>query len=182
MEGGSKGKDQDDVHNKEAKQSTKRDDNVQVGWHVDPKDVIMTSTEEEYGCEAHEIEEVATKNDIEEVAMDDTAKAVDQRCMESSMLVPETWAVATESQHETQEMEGGDKGKVIVGVHDKDAEQSTTKDDDGQAGQEDLKGVPWDEISTSNNEETNIKIVISNMRLCDEGAEVGSMKCVHLRT
>ena len=58
------------------------------------------------------------------------------------MLVPETWAVATESQRETQETEGGDKVKLIVGVHDKNGEQSTTKDDEGQTGQEDLKGDP----------------------------------------
>ena len=93
---------------------------------MDPKDVITTSIEEDNGCEAHEIEEATTKNDIKEVAMDDTAKAVNQRYMEYSMLVLETWAVATKSQRETQEMKGGDKGKVIAGVHDKDGEQSTT--------------------------------------------------------
>ena len=46
--------------------------------------MITTSTEEDNGCEAHEIEEVA--NDIEEVAIDDMAKAVNQMCMESSSL------------------------------------------------------------------------------------------------
>ena len=100
--------------------------------HVDPKDVITTSIEEDNGCEAHDIREVVTKNDIKEVAMDDTTKVFDQRHMESSMLVPETWAVATERQRETQETEGGDKGKVIAGVHDKDGEQSMTKDDEAK--------------------------------------------------
>ena len=66
-----------------------------------------------------------------------------------------------------------DKGKVIVSMDDKNEEQSTTKDDEGQAGQEDLKSAPWDEISTSSNEDTNIKIVISNIRLYDEGARSG---------
>ena len=58
-------------------------------------------------------------------------------------------------------------------MHNKNEEKSTTKDDEGQAGQEDLKSVPWDEISTSNNEDTSIKIVISNMKLNDEGAQSG---------
>ena len=163
MEGGNKGKDQDGVHNKEVEQSSENDENGHVG-HVDPKDEFATSIEEDNGCEAHE---------IKEVAMNDTTKEVDQRHMEYSMLVPETWAFATESEHETQEAEGGDKGKLIVGMHDKNGEQSTTKDNEGQAGEEDLKSVPWDEISTSNNEDTSIKIVISNMRLYDEGARSG---------
>ena len=110
MEDGNKGKDQDGVHNKEVEQILERDDDGHVG-HVDLKDVIMTSIEEENGCEAHEIEEAATKKDMKEVAMDDTTKEVDQRHMEYSMLVPET--------------QSGDKGKVIVGVHYKDAEQRT---------------------------------------------------------
>ena len=91
------------------------------------------------GCEAHEIEEETSKYDIKEVVIDDTAKAIGQRHMEYSMLALETWAVATETQHETQETEDANKGKVIVSVHDKNGEQSTTKDDEGQAGQEDLK-------------------------------------------
>ena len=53
--------------------------------------MITTSIEEDSGCRAHEIEEVTMKNDIKELAMDDTAKAVNQRHMESSMLVPEFW-------------------------------------------------------------------------------------------
>ena len=172
MEGGNKGKDQDGVHNKETEQSSEKDDDGHVG-HVDPKDVITTSIEEENGCEAHEIEEAATKNDIKEVAIDNTEKAVKQSHMEYSMLAPQAWAVATERQRETQETEGGDKGNVVVGVHDKDGEQSTTKNDEGQAGQEDLKSVPWDDISTSNNEGTSMKIFISNGRLYDEGGRSG---------
>ena len=64
---------------------------------MDPKDVITSSIEEKKGCEAHEIEEATTKDDMKEVAKDDTAKEFDQRQMEHSMIVPETWAVATES-------------------------------------------------------------------------------------
>ena len=168
MEGDSKGKDQDGVRNKMAEQSSEREDDGHVG-SVDPKDVITTSIEEDNGCEAHEIEEATWKDDIKEVVMDDMTKAIEQRHMQS-MLVPETWAVATESQRETQQTEGGDKGKLTVGVHDQNGEQSMTKDDEGRVGQEDLKSVPWEEISTSNNEDTSIKIVISNMRLYDEGA------------
>ena len=36
-----------------------------------------------------------------------------------------------------------------------------------------MKSVPWDEISTSNNEDTVIKIVISNMRLYEVVARSG---------
>ena len=71
--------------------------------------MITTSIEEDNGCEAHEIEEATTKNDIKEVAMDDTAKAVDQRHMESSKLVLETLAVVPMSQRETREPEGGNE-------------------------------------------------------------------------
>ena len=63
VEGGRKGKDQDDVHNKEVEQSSERDDDGHVG-HVDPKDVITTSIEEDNRCEAYEIEEATMKNDI----------------------------------------------------------------------------------------------------------------------
>ena len=65
-------------------------------------------------------------------------------------------------------------------MHDKNGEQSTTKDDEGQAGQEDLKSVPWDDISTSNNKDNSIKIVISNMTLYDEdGRNEGGTCVVH---
>ena len=47
------------------------------------------------------------KNDIKELAMDDTAKAVNQRHMESSMSVLETLVILPMSQHETGETEGG---------------------------------------------------------------------------
>ena len=58
-------------------------------------------------------------------------------------------------------------------MHNKDGEQSTTKVDHGQAGQKDLKAVPWNQISTSNEEGTSIKIVISNVRLYDESGRSG---------
>ena len=110
-----------DVCNKEFEQNMTKDGNGQASLE-DPKDVITTSIEEDNGCEAHEIEEATSKDDIKEVVMDDTTKAIDQRHMEYSMLVPETWAVATESQRETQETEDADKEKIIVSVHNKNGE------------------------------------------------------------
>ena len=91
-------------------------------------------------CEANVIEEIATKNDIEsKVAMD---KSMADECVEDSFThVPETWAVATQSQCETKEMEGGSKGKVQDGVHNKEVEQSTEWDGDGQVGHVDPKDV-----------------------------------------
>ena len=100
--------------------------------------------------------------------MDDTTKAIDESHMEYSELVPETWTVATESQCETQETEDADKGKTIVNVHDKNREQSMTKNDEGQTGHENSKSVPWDDMTTSNNKDNSIKIVISNVRLYDK--------------
>ena len=47
--------------------------------------------------EAHINKEAATKNDIKEVAMNNMAKLIDQRRMESSTLVLETWVVASEN-------------------------------------------------------------------------------------
>ena len=58
------------------------------------------------GCEAEEIEEVATKNDKKEVAMDDTVKAVEQRRMESSTTILKISAVVPMIQCETGETEG----------------------------------------------------------------------------
>ena len=67
MEGDKKGKDQDGVQNKESEQSSERDDDGHVG-HVDPKDEFATSIEENNGCDAHEIDEAATKNVVKEAA------------------------------------------------------------------------------------------------------------------
>ena len=58
-------------------------------------------------------------------------------------------------------------------MDDKNGEQSTTKDDEGHAAQEDLKSVPCDEISTSNNKDNSIKIVVSNVRLYDKDGQSG---------
>ena len=49
----------------------------------------------------------------------------DQRNKDSFTHVPETWVVATESQRETQEMEGGNKGKDQDALRNKEAEQSS---------------------------------------------------------
>ena len=116
MEGDKKGKDQDGVQNKESEQSSERDDDGHVG-HVDPKDEFATSIEEDNGCDAHEIDEAATKNVIKEVGMNDMTKAVDQMHMESSTPVLETSAVVPMSQRETGETEGDseeEKDKAMV--------------------------------------------------------------------
>ena len=71
-------------------------------------------------CEADVIEVIATKKDIEsEMTMDESM--VDG-CFETfSTLVPETWAVASECQRETQATEGGgEKAKVDADTCDKD--------------------------------------------------------------
>ena len=143
--------------------------------------LIKTCVKGDKDCEANVIEDLATKIDIKEVAMnkttsvddkhsktfpilvletwavasenrqktqekDDGSKGKleadvkdyirikvsdDQRKMYSFTHVLETWAVATEIQHETQEMEGGNKGKDQDGVHNKEAEQSSERDDNG---------------------------------------------------
>ena len=48
------------------------------------------------------------------------SEVVDERKKDSFTHVPETWAVATESQRETQEMEGDKKGKDQDGVQNKE--------------------------------------------------------------
>ena len=57
-------------------------------------------------CEANLITEIAMKNDIESEVAEDESMA--DGCVETfSTLVPETWAVASKRQRETQETEGG---------------------------------------------------------------------------
>ena len=92
---------------------------------------------------------------------------VDSHFEDSFTHVPEIWAVATETQRDTQEMEGGSKGKDQDDVHNKEAEQSTERDDDGQMGHVDPKDV----IKTSNKEGTSVKIVNFNTRLYHEGGQ-----------
>ena len=58
------------------------------------------------GCEVNEIQEVATKNDNKEVAMDDTVKVVEQRHMESSTPILKNSAIVPMSQCETGETKG----------------------------------------------------------------------------
>ena len=49
--------------------------------------------------------------------------------------------------------------KVEAGVYDKEAEQSSTKDNEGEAVRMDLKGVAREEITTFNvREHTSVKI------------------------
>ena len=74
----------------------------------------------------------------------------DQRKMDSFTPVPETWAIATENQRETQEMEGDRKGKDQDGVCNKEAEQSSERDDDGHVGHVDPKDVITTPIEEDN--------------------------------
>ena len=71
------------------------------------------------------IEDLATKIDIKEVSMNKTISVDDKHSKTFPILVLETWAVATKSQRDTQEMEGGNMGKDQDGVHNKEAEQSS---------------------------------------------------------
>ena len=69
------------------------------------------------GCEVNEIQEVATKNDNKEVAMDDTIKEVEERRMESSTPILKTLAIMPMSQCEIRETEGSTedtKDKVMA--------------------------------------------------------------------
>ena len=109
-------------------------------------------------CKANKIEEIGTKKDIKsKVAMDDTM--ADGHVATFPTPILETSAVTPLCQRETGETEGG--GGKTEAQHDKNGRQSTTKDDEGQTGQEDWKSVPWDDISTSNDKENSIKIVIT---------------------
>ena len=58
---------------------------------------------------------------------------------------------------------GGEKVKVEADVYDKEVEQSTTKDDEGHVGRVDFKGVPREEISTSNKKEDTSARVVGNV-------------------
>ena len=82
------------MHNKEAEQSTERDDNGQVG-HVDPKDVITTSIVEDNICKAYTVNEAATNNKVKEVGVNITARTDNEHGEIFSTLVPETWPVAS---------------------------------------------------------------------------------------
>ena len=53
------------------------------------------------------------------------SEAIDQRKKDSFTHVPKTWAVVAEGQRETQEMEGGSKGKDQDNVHNKEDEQTS---------------------------------------------------------
>ena len=80
------------------------DEEVKIEADVYDEDICIVNTfliEKVNRSETHE---------FEEVVINDTTKAIYQRHMEYSMLVLETWAGATESQHETQETEDADKG------------------------------------------------------------------------
>ena len=55
------------------------------------------------------MEDLATKIDINEVAMNKTRSVDNDHGEIFSTLVPKTWAVASGNQHETQEMESGDE-------------------------------------------------------------------------
>ena len=85
----------------------------------------------------------------------------------------------------TQEKDGGgEEARVESNVHDKEVKQSTTTKVDAcnkevkqstmtdNEGHVDLKGVPWEEILTSNTENTSMGIVVnSNVRVYHESGQ-----------
>ena len=115
--------------------------------------------EEDKQCEAYVVGEKSTNNDVEtKLAM---GKLVVYGGVEScSPLVLETWALVSGNQCDSQETKGGgEEVKVETSMYNKEAEQSTTKDDEGQAVWVDSKGVPWEVITTSKvKEDTSVKI------------------------
>ena len=116
--------------------------------------------EAKVGADAHD-GSIATDNDVGP----QMARTSKDHGEDSSTLVPENLAVVSESQHETKGMEGGcEEAKDEAGlcdeetkrsttkkvdVHNREAEESVTMDNDGQASQEDLKGVPQKVIMSS---------------------------------
>ena len=58
------------------------------------------------------IEDLATKIDIKEVAMNKTTSVDDKHSKTFPILVPETWAVASENRQKTQEKDDGSEGKI----------------------------------------------------------------------
>ena len=80
-------------------------------------------------------------------------------------LILETSAVDSETQHETEETEGGGEKKKSRLVNMRKRPSTRTTMDN--KGQEDLKSVSEDEILTK--EGSNVKILNSNMRSYDDG-------------
>ena len=77
--------------------------------------------EEDNGCEANKVHEVVVNDKVKEVTMNKTTRMNNDHDKTFSTLVLETWAVASESQRETQEMEGGgEKAKVDANTRDKE--------------------------------------------------------------
>ena len=91
------------------------------------------------------------------MAMNNTTKTKVDQDEDSFTHVPETWAIASKSQCETREMEGGNELIEKGGVYDKEAEQSAIRDDGRQVGQVD----PNDVITTSTKEVTSLEVVIN---------------------
>ena len=110
--------------------------------------------EKDGGGEEARVEAGACDREIaKEMAMNNTTKTNTNQDEDSFTHVPETWAVASESQCETQETEGGDELIDKVNVYNKEV---------------DLNDV----ITTSNKEETNVEVVInSNTRVCHESGQ-----------
>ena len=98
-----------------------------------------------------------------EMAMDNTTKENVDQDENSFTHVPKTWVVAYERQREIQETEGGGEWIDKASVYDKETEQSSTRNNDRQAGQVDPKDV----ITTSNKDDTSI-VVNSNTRAYHE--------------
>ena len=69
-------------------------------------------------CEDDKIENLATKIDIKEVAMNKITSNNYEHGKTFSTLVLVTWAIVFEKQHKIQETEGGDEGKLKDNVKD----------------------------------------------------------------
>ena len=153
-------------------------------------DVFETSSDEEASlrqacmfdkgkeCDTYAVGEIATNSDIEtKVAMGESL--IYGGVKSSSQLVLETWVIVLGIQCEFQETKGVGGGvKVEASMYDKDAKQSTRKDNGGQAVRVDSKGVPREVITTSKvMEDTSLKIggtkVNSSVRVNHKGGQNG---------
>ena len=117
MEGGSKGKDQDGVHNIEAKidmdESMVNDGSDKTFPSLVPETWAVASENQQKTQETEGGNKGEFKSDVKDDIKTKVSKAIDQRQMDSFAHVLETWAVVVQSQRETQETEDGG-GEVKV--------------------------------------------------------------------
>ena len=111
------------------------DGHVEIFLTREPKTWTVASgnqceTQERDGGSKEEKDQDKTDNDFGPKM----ARASNDHREGSSIFVPETSVVASKSQHETEETEGGcEEGKDEAGVYDEKTQRSTTMEGDGQA-------------------------------------------------